>query len=192
MNFTPDYDLLHSLLRRPIAFHRVFVTVAGGILPGLMLSQAFYWHPRGSAEDNWFYKTQPEWEAETGMTRWEQETARKKLRQVVSPSGVSLWREERRSVPAKLFYRVDIAALWELLLASSDPAIKNVVSPQSSMLDDNNLEGGDATDKSVAIPHSLYTETTSYNSGQSKKRPPRAQAKSNSFRPPSDIDPLSH
>lgn len=193
MNITPDYALLHSLLARPIAFHRVFVTVAGGILPGLMLSQAFYWHPRGSAEDNWFYKTQPEWEAETGMTRWEQETARKKLREVVAPSGVHLWGEQRRGVPAKLFYRVDIAALWECVLATGDPAIKDVVTPQTSMLDHHILARGNATDKSVGMPQTLYTETTTDISAQTnkEKRPPRARAEKRSYQPPPDVDPLT-
>ncbi len=194
INVTPDYALLHAILTRPIAFHRVFVTVAGGVLPGLMLSQAFYWYPRTTVDDNWFYKTQAEWEEETGMTRWEQETARKKLREIVAPSGTHLWKEERRGVPAKLFYRVDIPALWECLLASSHPAIKNVVTQHTSMLDHHILDGGKATDKNVVMPQTLYTETTTDISAQTdKKRPPRAQnQKKGSFRPPADIDPLTH
>lgn len=167
VNITQDYALLLSLLQQPIAFHRVFVTVTGGVLPALMLSQAVYWHPRGSMDDNWFYKTQAEWERETGMTRWEQETARKKLRTLKSPSNAHVWHELLRGVPAKLHYRVDIAALFECIA-------QYVVIPHTSLLDDNKQAGGDATNKNVGSPQALYTETTSDNSAKSGKRPPRA------------------
>ena len=146
LNVTQDYALLQSLLNRPIAFHRVFVTISGGVLAGLMLSQAYYWTPRGESGDGWFYKTQAEWEEETGMSRWEQETARKKLREVVAPDGTHVWREERRGVPAKLFYRVDIPALFECVFGQDiESAIKNVESPQSSWRQTHRQVSGNPT-----------------------------------------------
>lgn len=180
---TPDYALLHSLLTRPIAFHRVFVTISGSVLAGLMLSQAYYWTPRGESDDGWFYKTQAEWEEETGMSRWEQETARKKLLQIKTAAGEHVWQEERRGVPAKLFYRVSIPALFECIFGEPiDVAIKNGGSPQSSMLESHILEGGNPTDKTVAKPQSFYTETTTDISAQKQKRPPTG-AKSKSPKP---------
>jgi hypothetical protein len=69
--------MIQTLLQPPIAFHRVFVTLTGSATSGLFLSQAWYWtiHNRDDRE-GWFYKSREDWLAETGLTRYEQETAR--------------------------------------------------------------------------------------------------------------------
>ncbi|WP_237509791.1 hypothetical protein [Pseudomonas chlororaphis] len=94
-----------ELLDRPIAFQRAFVTLGVGITGALMLSQAIYWSNRTDDPDGWFYKTMEEWEAETGMTRSEQESARKKLVKV------GALQEMKKGVPCRLFYRVNIEAI---------------------------------------------------------------------------------
>lgn len=149
-------DLLF-LLDRPIAFHRCFVTLAGSVTAGLMLSQALYWSRRTTDESGWFYKTQAEWEEETGLVRREQETARKALLDLVSPSGERVWEEQRRGVPARLYYRVNLDAISDLL------SLQNVGKCQSRMSESDNLEC-----RKVPILHggkcqSLYTETTTEN-----------------------------
>jgi len=99
---------IQTLLQRPIAFHRVFVPL-GGVTGALFLSQLLYWSDRGSEGSGWIYKTQAEWTDETGMTRREQETARRQLRE----AGVI---EERyKGLPAKLFYRINFDALSEFI-----------------------------------------------------------------------------
>lgn len=100
---------LHDILDRPIAFQRVFVSIGVGIGGALMLSQAVYWSKRTKNADGWFYKTQEEWEEETGMTRTEQERARKAL------CAVGVMNEKRRGIPAKLFFRVDFDELSKAL-----------------------------------------------------------------------------
>lgn len=119
---------LTGLLDRPIAFHRVFVTLTGSVAAALMLSQAIYWSLRTKDPNGWFYKTQEEWEEETGLTRREQETARKQLR------GTGFWQEDRRDVPAKLFFRIDKTVLSRLL------ANLNGGKSQTSMAENANLE----------------------------------------------------
>jgi len=104
---------LSDLLDRPIAFHRAFVEPAGSVAAALMLSQAVYWSKRTTDKTGWFYKTQEEWQEETGLSRSEQEIARKHLR----ASG--FWNEQRRSVPAKLFYRIDFRGLQSSLQKSA-------------------------------------------------------------------------
>ncbi len=102
---------LTELLDRPIAFHRALVSVVGGgVLPALLLSQAIYWTKRTSDPDGWFWKTQAEWEEETGMGRREQENARAKLRQT------HFWKEELRGLPAKMYFKVDLDRLAATLL----------------------------------------------------------------------------
>lgn len=101
-------SILPELLDRPIAFQRSFVTITGSVTAALFLSQAVYWANRS---DGWFWKTQAQWEEETGLSRREQDTARKNL----THSGVL--REELRGAPAKLHFFVDFQRLKEILCA---------------------------------------------------------------------------
>lgn len=103
-----------DLMARPIAFNRAFVDLGLGMCGAMMLSQALYWRPRTSNPDGWFYKSQAEWQSETGMTRREQETARKRLAQA------GFIEEARRGVPARLYFRVNIEALEAALAALSE------------------------------------------------------------------------
>ncbi len=106
------------LLDRPIAFQRSFIRLDIGVTAALFLSQMTYWTNR-SDDDGWVYKTQEEWEEETGLSRYEQEGARKKLRSI----GVLL--EKRKGVPARLFYKVDNNVLYQVLVAANKDAEKS-------------------------------------------------------------------
>lgn len=99
-------ESLRLLLGSPIAFHRVFADVAGGALPGLFLSQCWYWSGRTTDPDGWFYKGREEWTAETGMTRTEQETAREKLRK----RGI-LEEQDGRGTDRRVYFRINTDAL---------------------------------------------------------------------------------
>jgi len=90
---------LNQMLDRPIAYHRVFVELTGSVLAAVMLSQALYWQRRTNGK-NEFWKTMDEWEEETGLSRREQETARRALRKH------GFWKEERKGVPAKLYFQL--------------------------------------------------------------------------------------
>lgn len=100
-----DLSAVKMLLIRPIAFHPILARLCGSLTAGLMLSQAIYWTDRTSDEDGWFYKTQPEWESEITITRFEQEGARKHLRKF------DFWMEKKQGVPALLYYKVDVERL---------------------------------------------------------------------------------
>lgn len=103
---------LDKLFDRPIAFHRVFVSLDIGITGALLLSQSIYWSRRCSDDNGWFFKNAAEWEEETGMTRREQETARKRLK------AAGFIHEELRGVPATLNFKVDFDAILEALRLS--------------------------------------------------------------------------
>ena len=100
-----------QLVDRPIAFQRSFVRLGVGITGALLLSQIVYWQNR--MEGNWFYKTQADLEEETGLTRYEQEGARKKL------VSCGVLEEAKRGIPAKLYFRVNQERLEELLLGEN-------------------------------------------------------------------------
>jgi hypothetical protein len=93
------------LLDRPIAFHRCLVTMAGSVTAALMLSQALYWQKRCPHDDGWWWKTMENWTEETGLSRREQENARRRLR------NAGLLSEELRGVPATLHFHVDLNAV---------------------------------------------------------------------------------
>ncbi len=104
-----SFDIL-SALDRPIAFQRVFVEVTGSITAALFLSQAVYWQKRASQDDGWWYKTQEEWQEETGLSRTELDTARKRC------AGIVL--HKRKGLPCQSFYRIDVDALQTRLQES--------------------------------------------------------------------------
>jgi hypothetical protein len=110
-------DPLDSFLDRPIAFQRGYVTITGSITAALMLSQAYYWSGRTGDPDGWFYKTQEEWTKETGMTRLEQESARKILREL------GLVEENYERLTHRMWYRLDKSKLRSLCLRMSETDI---------------------------------------------------------------------
>jgi len=106
---------IEFLFGRPIAFHRCFVKVTGSVHAALMLSQALYWlnperqgQNRGD-DEGWFWKSRDEWEAELGLSRWEQETARKLLRHT------KFWLEKDKRLEHKIFFSIDFVELEKAL-----------------------------------------------------------------------------
>ncbi|MEI2769669.1 MAG: hypothetical protein V9G98_02660 [Candidatus Competibacter sp.] len=173
---------LVRLLDRPIAFHRCFVDPTGSITAALMLSQALYWQQRTKDPDGWWYKTREEWREETGMSRWEQEEARKRLRRV------GVLREERRGIPARLWYRVDEGQLWALLTKTDpptepdagpeglDPAARQMEGkPPTGRLEASPPDGGKTANWSVSPPPTI-TETTAETTTETTTTTPNPSA----------------
>ncbi|MBL8379141.1 MAG: hypothetical protein JNM79_14825 [Burkholderiales bacterium] len=105
-------DLLLDVFDLPISFHRCLVPVSGGVTSALMLSQAIWTAQAVDATAfGWFCKSQDQWTEETGLTRWEQETARRALRKV------GFMEERRVGMPAKLWFRVRVDVVWRALQA---------------------------------------------------------------------------
>ncbi len=119
--------LIDAMNDKPIAFNRHYVALGCGINGALMLSQMVYWSKRTKDRNGFFYKTQDEWEEETGLGRREQETARKKLRELGFVS------EHKRGVPCKVHFKVEHDALYTAL-------IQYAQNSQSSMADSAKLE----------------------------------------------------
>ena len=93
-----------------VAYQRGLARAVGDHSAGLLLSQFWYWAERQPEErDGWFFMTQEQIHEETVMTRREQETARRKLRDM------GLLEEKKEGLPAKLWYRVNRQAVVSLL-----------------------------------------------------------------------------
>lgn len=133
--------LLKVLQNNPIAYHVEFAKIGGGVTAGLFLSQLFFWSGKGQdKESGWIYKTQSEWTDETGLTRYEQETARKKLRKK------GLIDEKLQDTPARLYYRPNLNVLIDLLSRNPDEHCNNQVC-------------GKPTNKDVGKPHTSKGKT---------------------------------
>lgn len=154
-----------TYLDRPIAFQRVFVALGAGITGALLLSQAVYWSRRSGNDTGWFFKTQAEWEEETGLRRAEQETARKRL------LTLGVMDEDRKGIPAKLYYRVNFEKLEQLLsprLTSKQdcgiPANKDAANSQTGSLEsgapDCGIPANRIAKKSQTKLRKTTTETT--------------------------------
>ena len=107
-------DLVMAVFDIPVTFHRSLVGVTGSVTAALMLSQAIAWTETLTPDEGgWFTKSQDDWADATGLSRWEQETARRALRDAD-------FMEERKSgLPAKLWFRVRQAQIWKALHAVS-------------------------------------------------------------------------
>lgn len=133
---------LIKVLDRPIAFQRVFVEFTKSITGALLLSQAVYWQNRTESEDGWWWKTQEEWEKETGMSRRELESARKSCGKVL--------KFERRGIPAKGYYKIDVEEL-----------AKAVGTVQTTLAETANLQGAKEPNTSGRKSQTTIQETTS-------------------------------
>ena len=110
----PMIKLIEALNDKPIAFNPIYVKIGCGINGALMLSQLVYWTPRTKNQDGWIYKTHEEWEQETGLTRREQDTARKTLK------SLGFLTEKKAGVPCKLHFRVERENLYKALIKYSE------------------------------------------------------------------------
>lgn len=139
-----------QLLDRPIAYHRVFVKLGTGCTGAILLSQALYWSNRTN-QDGWFYKTQADWEEETGLTRYEQESARKKLK------SLGVLEEVKRGVPCKVYYRVNAEKLNFLLNQLVE--IQHAEKPHTGLRESSKPLRGNPTNSAGEKPQTI-TETT--------------------------------
>ncbi|WP_416224553.1 DNA-binding protein [Acinetobacter sp. WCHAc060007] len=106
--------LIEAMNDQPIAFNKHYVFIGCGINGALMLSQLVYWTSRTRNKDGWIYKTHEEWTLETGLTRREQDTARKTLKTL------GFLVEKKVGVPCKLHFRVERENLYKALIKYSE------------------------------------------------------------------------
>ena len=102
-------DPMDDILDRPISYNPAFRRITGSTVASIFATQCWYWSKRHKDDDGWFWKTGAEWEEETGLTRSEQETARKHCKRV------GIVEEQLKGVPATMYYRINRPKIYELL-----------------------------------------------------------------------------
>lgn len=140
---------LIKLLDRPVAYQPAFAQLrAGKVKSGpsaaVLLSQFVYWHNRMGGE--WMYKTREDIKKETGLSRDEQETARKRL------VALGILQEELRGVPATVHYKINTERLEVLLLAPDQTESQLGATPPTRRRQHTQLDGGIPANKIVETP----------------------------------------
>lgn len=106
-------ETLQSILgSKTVSFYSIFAKAIGSVQAAVMLSQAFFWQEKAKYKNGveiddeiYFQKTANEWYEETGLTKEQQQVARKHL------SGCGILIEILAGLPATIHYRVDVNAL---------------------------------------------------------------------------------
>jgi len=113
-----DRVVLAELLGPSVAFHRTLAGVAGGVHAGLMLSRALHLTRLQARHrlDYWITSSAARWFEEIGLTRREQETARRDLVRI------GLWEECLRGIPPSLVARIRLDCLLALLTDDASAA----------------------------------------------------------------------
>ncbi len=91
-----------------VAFYPELVLITKSLTAALLLSQLVFWMDKGWKKDGWIYKDFRQLRAETGLTKEQQITARKRLRDL------GLVEEKKKGVPPVVHFRVNAAVLQKL------------------------------------------------------------------------------
>ena len=136
VNTTLQRAIESILTDRPVAYHAVLAKAVGSANAGLFLSQLLYWTPRAHDQNGWIYKTQQDIYDETALTRREQETARRLLR------STKVLKEKKAGVPSRLFFRVDMEYIAQLLGGDYGGENTDFQAPEDPTPDSNSHDGG--------------------------------------------------
>lgn len=111
---------------RVIAYRPNLARLFGGVIAEIFFEQIFYWQDKSDSELG-VYKTQEELEIETGLSRKEQETARKLLRE----KGVLI--ETHKRLEHRMYYKIDCEKLDELLATLANDTNEHSRMPESDI-----------------------------------------------------------
>lgn len=161
-----------ELLKRPVAYHSGLAKMLKSPTAAIMLSQGIYWQEKAEEKgEEWFYVTGEEWYNQTGLTPENQSTARA----LMGKRG--FWMEERRGLPARLYYRIDTDELelqfgeWLFHSKNKFPGTTETGSGEPRKLDSvnagNNTPGTTETNKRV-IESKLKNKIKSSSSANEK------------------------
>ncbi len=156
---------------KPVAYYPKLSAITGGVKETLLLCQLLYWQGKQESREGWIYKTREELTEETGLSRYEQETARRNL---IRKGFIE---EKLAGIPARLYYRVNIEAVndaWNEYIENCDartaehskqnmeqPDVDQLVEiPPTSWQQTNQLVGGKPANKVVGNQQTITESTT--------------------------------
>ena len=117
-----DMETVAQMLGPAVAYHRKLAGVSGGVHAGLLLSRALdLTRIRAARErDGWICNSSVRWSQDIGLTRREQENARRDL------ARIGVWEEALRGMPSRLVARIRLDCLLSLLTGDVPAAAQGV------------------------------------------------------------------
>lgn len=137
--------LIQLLGGRSISFNTGYLKLGMSVNAALFLGQAVYWSDKTKDGQGWFYKRQADWLYEIGLTRSEQEGARRQLVKL------GVLEECLKGLPATMHFRVNFERLGQLILQYAE---KQQTSMEGQICDgeyaENQQTGAGKTSKPVS------------------------------------------
>ncbi|HII3714776.1 TPA: DNA replication protein [Pasteurella multocida] len=143
---------------RSIAYRPALAKLFGGVTAEIFFEQIFYWQDKAENQELGVYKTQAELEEETGLSRKEQETARKKLREI----GVLI--ETHKRLEHRIYFKIDMEKLDEVLSTLADVQSEHSRMPESDIRE---------------VPKHTFVNTLDYNTRLHTNNNPLSLAEKN-------------
>ena len=153
-------------LGRAVAYYPSLNAFTGSPLATLMLCQLIYWTDKTQDPEGWIYKTQKDWEEEIGLTRRNQETARKKLVET------GLIEEQLRGLPARLHFRVNQQRFNDLYEQHLGTGQTDVAEPDKPVCTNPPNTSVRTSHSSMAECAKLNTEITTESTSEITSSPP--------------------
>lgn len=116
-----DQNYIAKFAGNNVRYFPALAHVFGSASAAIMMSQLLYWDGKGHRYDGWIYKTAKEMGYETGLTRYQIQTAEKVLKKFGCID------TKIAGIPAKKHYFIDQLKLVELLSSWRDNANQDVV-----------------------------------------------------------------
>ncbi|MGQ0522115.1 MAG: hypothetical protein ACT4P8_00455, partial [Betaproteobacteria bacterium] len=115
-----------ELLGPSLAYHRTLAGIGGGVHAGLLLSRALHLTRLQSKRQlqEWICNSAAQWTEQIGLTRREQETARKELVRA------GVWEESLTGIPPRLVARIRLDCLLALLAGDESRSVDRVPKPR--------------------------------------------------------------
>ncbi len=104
-----DQDSIAQFAGNSIRYFPALAHCLGSINAAVMLSQLIYWCGKGHRYDGYIFKTAKEMQYETGLTRHQQTSARKKLIEL------GLIHTKVAGIPAKVHYEIYLSEITSML-----------------------------------------------------------------------------
>lgn len=139
---------IKAFLERPIAYHPVIAKAFGSINLAVLWCQLYYWTGKGR-DPEWVYKTREGWFEEIGLSRYEQETARRIGREL------GVIEEKKKGIPCTIHYRINMERTIEVV----ESYIKSEVL-QTGWGKRRKPVGGKTADQTGESQPTIYTENT--------------------------------
>jgi hypothetical protein len=140
---------------RPVAYFPKLRHITGSVNATLFLCQLIYWEGKQASKTGWIYKTHSEMEEETGLSRREQETARRKLKDL------GLIEERLAGVPQRLHYRLNkkkINDAWDTFVQSENKQpLKTTISQDEECMHETNKQNIQSEESMHKNAHSNAT-----------------------------------